>query len=296
MSGRLVWENDGRDWPNRAFSRFVTAAGFRWHVQVMGDGPPLLLAHGAWAATHSWRGLAPQLARSFTVIAPDLPGHGFTDALPSGGLSLTGMARALAELVRVFGLSPRIAVGHSAGAAVLLRMSLDGHIAPRAVVSLNGALLPFGGAAAPLFSPLAKLLFLNPIAPRFLAWRAENPRAVARVIESTGSIIDEQGLALYARLFQSPVHCAAALGMMANWNLAPLVRDLPRLKPNLLLVVGGNDRAIPTDVASRVRDLAPSVKIAYLRGLGHLAHEEVPEAVAAVILDEARAANVFASV
>ena len=44
------------------------------------------------AATHSWRGLAPLLARDFFVIAPDLPGHGFTDPLPDADLSLPGMA------------------------------------------------------------------------------------------------------------------------------------------------------------------------------------------------------------
>ena len=54
-------------------------AGLRWHVQMMGTGPQVLLLHGAGAATHSWRDVAPLLARDFTVIAPDLPGHGFTD-------------------------------------------------------------------------------------------------------------------------------------------------------------------------------------------------------------------------
>ena len=46
MTARLVWERDGRDWPNRAWSRFVFADGLLWHVQVMGAGPVLLLLHG----------------------------------------------------------------------------------------------------------------------------------------------------------------------------------------------------------------------------------------------------------
>ncbi len=294
MTGGLVWEKDGRDWPNRAFSRFVTAAGFRWHVQVMGDGPPVLLVHGPGAATHSWRGLAPRLARSFTVIAPDLPGHGFTAPPPDGGLSLAGMARALSQLTRVFGLPPRIVIGHSAGAAILLRMSLDGAIAPRAIVSLNGALSPPGWPTTPLLSPLARLLFSNPVAPRLAAWRARNPRAAARAIEKTGSLIDEPGLALYGRLFQSPAHRAAALGMRMHWAPGPLARDLPNLKPALLLAVGENDGVVPASEASRIRGLAPSATIAFLRGLGHLAHEENPEKIAAVIGQEARAVNVLA--
>jgi len=44
--GTLQWESDGRDWPNRKFSRFEYAAGLRWHVQDIGEGSPLLLVHG----------------------------------------------------------------------------------------------------------------------------------------------------------------------------------------------------------------------------------------------------------
>jgi len=73
------WELDGQDWPNRDCSRFMTAAGLRWHVQCAGTGPVCLLLHGTGASTHSFRDLLPQLAQTFTVVAPDLPGHGFTE-------------------------------------------------------------------------------------------------------------------------------------------------------------------------------------------------------------------------
>ena len=49
VTDRLKWERDGTDWPNRAYSRFVNAGGLYWHVQVMGDGPVLLLIHGTGA-------------------------------------------------------------------------------------------------------------------------------------------------------------------------------------------------------------------------------------------------------
>ena len=114
---RLRLERDGADWPNRDASRFVEVGGLRWHVQLMGAGPTLLLVHGAGAATHSWRALMPLLARRFRVIAPDLPGHGFSDPLKARELSLPGMARALGALLRAMDVSPRVVVGHSAGAA-----------------------------------------------------------------------------------------------------------------------------------------------------------------------------------
>ncbi len=102
---RPAFARAGRDWPNREASRFVTAGGLTWHVQEAGEGPVLLLVHGTGAATHSWRGLMPLLARDFRVIAPDLPGHGFTDPLRTP--SLPRMARALAELLRVSMLGRR---------------------------------------------------------------------------------------------------------------------------------------------------------------------------------------------
>ena len=77
-SGELDWDRDGRQWPNREFSRFVLADRVRFHVQVAGSGPVLLLLHGTGASTHSWRKLLPLLHEQFTVVVPDLPGHGFS--------------------------------------------------------------------------------------------------------------------------------------------------------------------------------------------------------------------------
>jgi magnesium chelatase accessory protein len=293
-SADLSWDRDGQKWPNRAASRFVRAAGFRWHVQKMGAGPALFLLHGTGASTHSWRALAPLLAPTFTIVAPDLPGHGFTETPPRGGLSLPRMARELGELLSALAVNPAMVVGHSAGAAVMIRMTLDGIIAPRALVSLNGALLPFGGLVSQFFSPLAKLLVLNPLVPRLFAWRASDRSAVEGIIRNTGSAIDKSGIELYRRLVSSPRHVSAALAMMANWNLDPLVRDLPKLKTPLLLVTGGNDSAISSDQAFRVRERLPSAKIECLRGLGHLAHEQEPERVARIINVWAAASRVLA--
>jgi magnesium chelatase accessory protein len=284
MSDRLVWERDGRDWPSRAASRFVPAAGFRWHVQQMGQGPVLLLVHGTGAATHSWRGLAPLLARRFTVVAPDLPGHGFTEPPPGGGLSLPGMAGALGALLEALGARPALAAGHSAGAAILARMSLDRLIAPAGLVSLNGALLPLSGLPGTLFAPLAKLLAATSLMSRLFAWRAADRAVIERMLKDTGSTLEPAGVELYGRLARNPGHVGAALGMMASWELRELERDLPRLEPRLLLVVGGNDRTIPPAHALRVKRLVPGAALVTLAGLGHLAHEERPEAVAELVV------------
>lgn len=295
MSDTLDWQTDGRDWPLREASRFVNAGGLNWHVQVlgkpMGAAPVILLVHGTGASTHSWARLAPLLADRFTVVMPDLPGQGFTSMPADGdGLSLPGMASALSALMCEMRLAPATAAGHSAGAAILMRMALDGGIAPKLLISLNGALLPLEGWAGQLFSPLAKFVVLNRFMPRLFAWRAGDRGAVERVLRGTGSSLDAEGIELYRRLFRSPSHVEATLGMMARWDLVPLQRDMPNLQAHLVLVACGADQAIAPDTAFKVRDLVPGSLVEFLRGLGHLAHEEQPQLIAKLI-DAAAAAH-----
>jgi magnesium chelatase accessory protein len=286
MAERPDWNVEGRDWPNRAASRFITAAGLRWHVQVMGQGPVILLLHGTAAAVHSWRDVMPLLARDFTVVAPDLPGHGFSDSVATSRLSLPGMAASVAALLAAMQVRPVLAAGHSAGAAILLRMALDGRIAPQSIVSLNGALQPLGDRHAAFFTRAARMLVGLPFVPSLFAWRAADRAVAERLLRDTGSRIDARGVDLYARLFRHSGHLAAALGMMANWDLVPLLRDLPKLKPRLVLAVGALDRAVPPGQAEAVRRRLPTAEIVTWPGLGHLAHEERPEQAAALIAGE----------
>lgn len=283
MSGKPEWKREGQDWPNRDTSRFVLASGLRWHVQVMGAGPAVVLLHGSGSATHSWRDLAPILARDFTVVAPDLPGHGFTDTPGGDGLSLNGMAREIGGLLDALEVKPVAVVGHSAGAAVALRMSLDGRTGAARIISLNGALQPFPGASGHIFPAIAKLLFLNPFAVQAFAWRAARPGMVERLIEGSGSKLDEASLSDYRRLLRTTGHIAGTLGMMANWKLEPLVADLPRLTAPLTLVATAKDLAIAPSVSRSIQALVPTSTLIELPMLGHLAHEEDPARFAGII-------------
>ena len=299
MSQCLVWERDGRDWPHREASSFVLADKLLWHVQAMGpqgSGVPVVwLIHGTGASTHSWRSVMPMLATHCRVVAADLPGHGFT-AMPDNNssarqFSLPGMAASLFALMRALKLVPDLVVGHSAGAALATRMCLDGLLNPKAVVSFNGAFLPMGGMVGQFFSPAAKLMAAAPFVPRLFAWHAADPAVPRRLINSTGSVLDPAGLALYARLIRSPGHAAGALAMMAHWDLLQLARDLPRLQTPLCLVAGSNDRTIPPSQAHGVLKLLPQHRLNTLHALeslGHLAHEERPALAARLVLGVAR--------
>lgn len=286
--GRPDWALDGRDWPNREFSRFVRAGAIRWHVQIAGSGPALLLLHGTGAATHSWRDMLPALAKNFTVIAPDLPGHGFTEQPEIAGMSLTGMARGISELLAVLPVKPEIAAGHSAGAAALAQMCITGAISPRALISLNGALLPLAmhGARIPFMAPLAKLFASNALVPVIFAWQAADGKVIQRLLAGTGSAVDPAGAKFYGILARRSGHAGAALKMMAHWNLSDLA--LEQLKTPLLQITGANDRSIPPADAQMVQKRLPHAQIIQMPGLGHLAHEEEPLQTALLITEFAR--------
>ena len=272
------------DWPNRYASRLVDAAGVRWHVQMMGEGPALLLLHGTGSTVHSWRDVAPLLAHRFMVIAPDLPGHGFSHVRRSSSLSLPGMAQAVAELLDRLEVAPALAVGHSAGAAVAIRMAADGALRPSALVSINGALLPLGGLAGRVFGPAARTLALAPgLVASMVARRSASPGAVERMIRDTGSSLDPRGVELYRRVATWRPHVAGAIAMMARWDVRRLATSIPRLGLPLTLIVGSADRYVPPVQASRVRALVPAARMEILPGLGHLAHEQDPKRVCAIV-------------
>jgi len=283
----LDFAKDGRDWPGREHSRFIDSGGLRWHVQTRGQGAPLLLLHGTGASSHSWRGVAPLLEDRFSLIIPDLPGHGFTRGKPRGGLTLDGMADALGELLTTLDdRQPRVAA-HSAGAAIACRMAIAGTVAGR-ITAFCPALLPMGGAAAPLFGSLAKLLMLNTFVFGVIGTVARTPGQIDRFLErATGSHIDAEGLKIYARLFADRAHLKGTISMMANWRLEPLERALPHLRVPLTIVHGAEDRAIRPVDARRAARLAHA-EFELVPGVGHLLHEEQPDLAAEWIAKEDR--------
>lgn len=296
----MEWPRDSAGWPHAEASRLVQAGRIRWHVQEFA-GPPgapvAWLIHGTGASTHSWARLAPLLAQHWRVISMDLPGHAFTQPAPPGQATLPGMAAALGELRAALGLAPEqidIAMGHSAGAAIAVQMTLAGQLRPRALISLNGALLPLSGLPGRVFQPAAKLLASIESVPRWFARRAVQPEVLERLLAGTGSRLDDEGRAGYARLVGHPGHAAGALAMMAGWDLRALEAALPGLKVPLHLLVGSRDLTVPPAQAKRVALRVPGARVWVLEGLGHLAHEEGAGEVAGRVgrLTEDRAARV----
>jgi magnesium chelatase accessory protein len=283
----MQWSDAQNDWPNADRSEFIQTQHVKWHVQRWGalskKKTTMLLLHGTGASTHSWRDLAPLLATQHKVIVVDLPGHAFTSRPSRRWMTLEGMATCVNELLQACNATPDYIVGHSAGAAIAIKMALLNLVSPKKIFSFNGALLPLESLSGQLFSPIAKLLVLNPLVPRLFSWRANDPSMIAALLKGTGSEIGENGNALYAKLIQNHEHTAGALAMMASWDLDTLKRELPELKTPLILVVADNDKTVLPSVAHRVKLLLPQAQISMMKNLGHLAHEESPEQSYALI-------------
>jgi len=270
------------DWPMRAASHMVRARPNDWHVQVAGDGRTVLLLHGAGGATQSFRHLFPLLAQDHRTIAVDLPGQGFSTLHSRRRAGLDPMAQDLHTLLTQESWQPDLIVGHSAGAALALRLA---ELLPDAppVVAINGALAEFGGLAGWAFPMMAKLLAMNPLTPLMVSRMSSHPDRVRDLLATTGSRLDDDGLEFYRRLVADPRHVDGVLAMMAEWNLKGLVARLSATRSRVLLLAGENDRTVPIEVSLDAAARIPGAAVRVLPGLGHLAHEEAPDTIARAI-------------
>ncbi|NBW78111.1 MAG: alpha/beta fold hydrolase [Betaproteobacteria bacterium] len=282
----MNWDAYKAQWPNALHSQFVSTPGLRWHVQIMGQGPVMLMLHGTGASTHTWRRMLPLLASRFTLVCPDLPGHAFTSPHASLNLSLPNVSGFLDQLLVTLKLKPSVVVGHSAGAALGAHWVIHhSHaIANTALVALNPAWLALPGLAYWLFPPAAKLMALNPatgfLAAKFLA----SPEQAERLIASTGSRLSPQDLSYYAALLASSTHINGVLSMMSSWNVQTLEGRLPELVGPILMCIGRQDQTVSPAQAQKAVKMMPHAQTRFFEGLGHLAHEEDPLQTCEVML------------
>jgi magnesium chelatase accessory protein len=270
------------DWPYRDRARRIASRPHDWCVIDVGEGPVLLLLHGAGGSGHSFRTLIPLLTPHFRVIAPDLPGQGFTRSGARSRYGIDPMAEDLAQLCGTLGITPAAVIGHSAGGALALRLA---ELLPlRAIVGLNAALGAFDGAAGVLFPLLAKVLTVTPFIPHVVARLWGNAATVQRLLVTTGSPLDPDGVAQYIALVKDPAHVDGTLGMMAQWRLEEVMPRLLTLALPVLLIASTGDRAVPARISREAAAQLPLGTYAEIPARGHLMHEEAAGDVAALLL------------
>lgn len=280
----MRWPHDAEGWPLREASRLVLCRPHRWHIQEAGTGPTILLIHGAGGATQSFRGVFPLLAKHFHVVAIDLPGQGFTQLGARHRCGLDDISTDLLALLRQEEIKPDLILGHSAGVAIALRLVELGVRPPNGVFGINAALGKFKGVAGWLFPAMAKILSITPFSAELFC-ATTTASSVHKLILGTGSKLDSAGEELYLKMAQDPGHVGATLSMMAQWSLDGLLSRLPRIEVPVTLVTGANDKAVPPQTSADAAAALPDARVVGLPDLGHLAHEEDPTQIAALVKD-----------
>lgn len=272
------------DWPFRAQSRRIRVSPHDWWVIDTGptDAPVILLLHGAGGSGHSFRALIPHLSDRYRVIVPDLPGQGCTRAGGMRRLGLDAMSEDLTRLCLSAGIAPQAVIGHSAGAAIALRMA---DLLPlKAIVGINAALGTFDGAAGVMFPLMARALAATPFVGSAVSRLWGTAPTVNKLLSGTGSPLDAAGQAQYLALVRDSSHVNGTLGMMAQWRLDGLMARLPSLQNPVLLIASDRDNAVPPKVSRDAVTHMPNATYAEIAGFGHLVHEEAGAKVADILM------------
>lgn len=254
--------------------RTVRIHGHDVSYRMAGDGPTILLIHGIAGSSTTWRGVMPALAEHFTVIAPDLLGHGHS-AKPRGDYSLGAYASGIRDLLAVLGHERVTLVGHSLGGGVAMQFAYQfPEWAQRLVLVASGGLgkevspllkavtLPGAEFVLPLlFHPRIRETGEWPgtVARRF-GWQPSN--SLAEVWRSYTTLTDRHGQMAFIHTVRSVIDVAGQ--RVSAHDRLYLAEALPTL-----IVWGDRDRIIPVSHAYRAAEAIPGARLEIFKGAGH---------------------------
>ena len=258
--------------------------------RMAGSGPVVVLIHGMVNSWRHWREVAERLADSYTVIAPDLIGHG-DSATPRGDYSLGAHAAAIRDLLAALGVRHASIVGHSLGGGVAMQFFWQ---FPERVDRL---VLVSSGGLGPRVSPLLRLAALPGASPALAL--AARPRvvtgigALAGALERRGSpkAVYLSAIARALRPLQGSGARRAFLQTLravidARGQRVSAVDRLYLLGPVPTMVVWGErDRTIPVADGRAAHEAIPHSRFETLPKAAHFPHLEDPEGLAAALRD-----------
>ncbi len=272
-----------RDFPPEG--RIVEAGGIRQHVIERGEGPPLVMIHGAYGAAGDFAAsLLPQTAAKFRGIAIDRPGHGYSEGIDSD--TPDAQARMLRAALETLGVRRPILLGFSYGGAVALSYALQYPDEVAALVLVNpathpwrrGPTMPFGVADAPLIGPILKHTFVTPLG------LALKDSAVASVFapEPVPPSFETAPVTLGLR---PDDYAATAREIRAlDAFLRAQVPRYPDLRLPVAIVVNDGDTSVRSTIhGRRLASVLRNVELVVTDGGGHPLHFSRPAAVLAAI-------------
>lgn len=274
------------DWPNRQHSRLISVGDLDWHVQLTGKGPVVLLLHGTGSSTHSWSDLIPLLEPHAQVLAPDLPGHAFTQGAKLEDLKLDVIAHSLQLLIEQLGIeAPSIVVGHSAGAPLAIRFAVAAVKPPNLIIALNPSFIPPPPVYTSFFGPLLGPITRSSTLSSLLASLSPSLGMVDKLLDSTNTILPESRRVYYRKLFERSDHVRGSMNFMAAADIQKVLAEANLYRGKLICVLGKQDAWIPVKPLEKIiGDYFPAAEVLKWEG-GHIMHELEPSKVAKLILE-----------
>lgn len=257
----------------------------------VGSGPAVLLIHGIGSKHETWKPIIRELAKTHTVIAPDLLGHG-RSAKPRADYSVGGFANGMRDLLTYLGIDKVTVVGHSLGGGVAAQFTYQfPQRTERLVLVSSGGLGPEVNPIIPLTTlpggaaGLAAVAGVRPL-------RRVNARILARLTSTKiPYTADTEQLSIVLEDFKTRDARRAFRHVLRNivdWRgQFVTMRDrayLTEFVP-IMVVWGKRDTVIPVRHAKIAGDLIPSARIEIFEKAGHFPHADEPERFTEVLND-----------
>lgn len=271
---------------------FITIHGKRRAYVKAGSGPALLLLHGLACDHTTWDRVIPLLARKYTVIAPDLLGHGLSDK-PRADYTLGGYANGMRDLLTVLGIDKVTVVGHSFGGGIAMQFAYQFPERTQRVMLVSSGGL--GREVTPLIKLIQvpgwegamRLLTMPGIrhvetsALRALASYGGGPlRKYTRDLDEAAVIVDSwrdrRTRFAIRHLVRAVIDWRGQIVTMSD--RAYLTETMP-----MAVVWGREDQVLPVRHSSNVAALAPEAAVTVLPDSGHFPHRDHPEEFAGLL-------------
>jgi pimeloyl-ACP methyl ester carboxylesterase len=268
----------------------LTLYGNRTSVRTGGSGPAIVFVHGITGSSAHWAPLLPLLAERYTVIAPDLLGHG-QSAKPRGDYSLGAYASGLRDLMIAMGHSKATIVGHSLGGGIAMQFSYQfpercerlvlvssGGLGSEVSVVLRAAALPGAELVVPLLASRRVRAVAGGIGRLLGALRLKPSNDIAELAAGVGSLAD-------AEARQAFLHTLRSVIDPRGQRVSALDRlHLTEVMPSLL-VWGERDPIIPARHGVAAHEAMPGSRLELLPDAGHFPQLDDPHRLAAILTD-----------
>lgn len=268
--------------------RFFTIHGYRRAFLSAGQGPPLLLIHGIGDSSSTWLSVVESFATEFTVIAPDLLGHGLSDK-PRADYSVAAYANGMRDLLSVLEIDRVTVIGHSLGGGVAAQFAYTfpercerlvlvgtGGVARSVSLLLRLAAAPNADLLMPTFgSPVFRLgARLAAGALRLLG--TDLGRDTEEILKVFDSLPDAASRRAILRTLRSGVDWRGQVITMLD--RAYLTEGMPTL-----LLWGAHDAIIPVEQAYLAAAAMPGSRLEIFEDAGHFPHHSDPQRFTKVV-------------